>query len=389
MMIRTRSRGLFSNLLGVVQGWGRARPWKVALLIQLLVVSFSARPEAAERLKADEEIVFFPTLGKRVGNGVEVDLHAWVFEPEKSHVIEPLLRRSLEIKHERFSAEERSLFDRRLQGFLVDNERGKRVEVRIGGHVVSLGRTHADGHVQIRTRVPWPASAEGRGKEAVPNETEDVVLPFQAVLRPNDPRLFNGAVHLLSERGLSVISDLDDTIKISQVNDREALLRNTFLLPFRPVPGMAEVYRDWAQRRGASFHYVSATPWQLYGSVNSFLATNGFPAGTVHLKSFRWKDRTFFNLFASPETYKLKTIDPILKRFPKRKFVLVGDSGERDPEVYGELARRHPGQILRVLIRQTTADGIGPERWTQAFHDLTSGLAVGFREASEIQRRLP
>jgi phosphatidate phosphatase APP1 len=99
---------------------------------------------------------------------------------------------------------------------------------------------------------------------------------------------------------------------------------------------------------------VSASPWQLYIPLAEFLGKAGFPAGTFHMKDFRVKDRTFLALFADPQAYKLRVITPILERFPERKFILVGDSGEKDPEIYGILARRFPRQIVAVLIRNVT-----------------------------------
>jgi phosphatidate phosphatase APP1 len=184
---------------------------------------------------------------------------------------------------------------------------------------------------------------------------------------------------------VSVISDIDDTIKISEVRNREALLRNTFLGPFRPVPGMAEIYAAWATNHGASFHYVTACPWQLQPELATFLRTNGFPEGTFQMKQFRWKDQSFFGLFQSPERHKRNVIERWLRQFPQRQFILVGDSGERDPEVYGELARRFPGQVRRILIRDVTAESGEADRYRRAFAEVPAGVAVVFGEAEAIR----
>ena len=61
---------------------------------------------------------------------------------------------------------------------------------------------------------------------------------------------------------------------------------------------------------------------------------------------------------------------PLIGRFPNRRFVLVGDSGERDPEIYAALARKHPQQIIRVWIRDVTGEPAGAERYEKAFRDL-------------------
>jgi phosphatidate phosphatase APP1 len=181
-----------------------------------------------------------------------------------------------------------------------------------------------------------------------------------------------------------VISDVDDTVKVSQVRDRRELLANTFLRAFRGVPGMAEAYRQWAAD-GAAFHYVSASPWQLYAPLARFLAAERFPEGSFHLKLFRVKDSSFFDLYANPEVYKRRTIEPILKTYPRRKFVLVGDSGEEDPEIYGALAREHPGQIVRILIRDVTGEQADAERYRIAFRGVEADRWMVFREASGIQ----
>jgi phosphatidate phosphatase APP1 len=138
---------------------------------------------------------------------------------------------------------------------------------------------------------------------------------------------------------------------------------------------MADAYRRWAASSGAQFHYVSATPWQLYVPLAEFIGASTFPRGTFHLKDFRWHDRTFFSLLAAPDRFKVKTIEPLMKRLPHRRFVLVGDSGQKDPEIFGELARRYPRQVRRIFIRnlgdsgqtpryRAAFGGVNPESWS-------------------------
>src|SRR5262249_18285644 len=154
--------------------------------------------------------------------------------------------------------------------------------------------------------------------------------------------------------------------KVSEVCDHRALLANTFLREFRPVPGIAELYRGWAAG-GAVFHYVSASPWQLYAPLSEFLRRHDFPPGTFHLKSFRARVTGLRKLLANPEKAKRRAIGAVLEAFPRRRFVLVGDSGERDPEMYAGLARDYPGRVARVLIRDVTGRGPGAERFREAF----------------------
>ena len=123
---------------------------------------------------------------------------------------------------------------------------------------------------------------------------------------------------------------------------------------FVAVEGMPEVYRRW-QDLGAAFHYVSSSPWQLSACLCQFLGAAGLPAGSMHLKLFRLKDSTPLGRLPSRKRSKRRKIEQILADFPARRFVLVGDSGERDPEVYAEVARRRPAQVAGIVIREVPA----------------------------------
>ena len=75
-------------------------------------------------------------------------------------------------------------------------------------------------------------------------------------------KAFKCTIYVLAARGVSVISDIDDTIKISKVLSKRALLKHTFYSYFKPVNGMNELYQRWSEQF-CQFHYVSASPWQL------------------------------------------------------------------------------------------------------------------------------
>jgi phosphatidate phosphatase APP1 len=209
-----------------------------------------------------------------------------------------------------------------------------------------------------------------------------------AVTSADDGRRFVGHAYLIERAGVSVISDIDDTIKISEVRTKKALLRNTFLEPFRAVDGMADVYRRWIDSHGTAFHYVTASPWQLYEPLRGFLEDAGFPSGTLHMKPFRWKDEAFLSLFESPEKYKPDVIDSLVARFPRRRFVLVGDSGEKDPEIYGAAARKHEKQIVAILIRDVTQESADGPRYKECFAGLSRELWRIFRDPVEIRAAL-
>ena len=160
-------------------------------------------------------------------------------------------------------------------------------------------------------------------------------------------------------------------------------LANTFLREFLPVPGMARLYQKWASA-GAAFHYLSSSPWQLYPSLLEFIDRQGFPSGSFHLNTFRVKDKSFFNLFQSSQITKPPRIEAILNRYPLRSFILIGDSGEKDPEIYGVIARRYPRQIEHMYIRNVQPDQVQKQRFVRAFNTLPRNQWTLFTDAGEI-----
>lgn len=326
---------------------------------------------SAAFLSRDEQVVFYPTFGWRDKDGWQVDVHGRVFERGRS-VILPYI---LGINEEGLTASERAIFLSRARLFFEDSERRKEVQVAFGDRRHTLSRSKPNGHFDGRIRIPESTVSFLAGTN--PSMTFALIHSNALTLSPP------GEVHLLEPTGLSVISDIDDTIKISNVRDRLELTRNTFCRPFSPAPGMAGLYQSWVTKLGAQFHYVSASPWQLYQPLSQFIRSNGFPAGTFHMKYFRVKDESFWDLFESPEDYKPGVIKPILKRFPDRQFVLVGDSGEKDPEIYGDIARQYRKQVVKIYIRDVTNEPEAP-RYRDAFKELPRHLWTVFKDPSEL-----
>lgn len=363
-------------------------------LFSLLLLGSCTLHGAEQRtnLKPDEQIVFYPTVAQRVPGKTNLwraTIRGNVFEVEKRGLLIGAFREALELKTEELTPEESALFAARARLFLVDHERGKKVFIRCGTNEFFVGKSGADGRfsgevllhdTDVERRLP----ARREGLELPNRAGPEAGSPFVAMLTAEDLRNFSSQIFPLEAEGLSVISDIDDTIKITEVRDKSATLRNTFLREFQPAPGMAEFYQSLARSNHAAFHYVSASPWQLYEPLAAFVTSNGFPAGPFELKQFRWKDRSFFSLFANPEKYKPGVIEPLLKQFPKRKFILIGDSGERDPEIYGTLARKFPEQITQIYIRDVTDEPASAARYEQAFRTIPREKWRLFKTPAEL-----
>jgi phosphatidate phosphatase APP1 len=104
--------------------------------------------------------------------------------------------------------------------------------------------------------------------------------------------------------------------------------------------------------------------------LRDFLERAGFPAGALHLKLAHLTDKTFLNFFKSGTETKPARIEPLLEAYTRHRFVLVGDSGEQDPEVYAGLLEKHPNRIARVYIRNVTGAARDDERFSRLFADV-------------------
>ncbi|RMD45024.1 hypothetical protein DV735_g37, partial [Chaetothyriales sp. CBS 134920] len=161
-------------------------------------------------------------------------------------------------------------------------------------------------------------------------------------------------VKITENGGISLISDIDDTIKHSAISSgpRE-IFKNTFVRDLREltIKGVREWFSTLADM-GVQMHYVSNSPWQLYPLLKSYFALAGLPTGSIHLKQYsgmlQW-------ISEPPAERKKGTIERIMADFPDKKFILVGDSGEADLEVYTDAVVAHPNQVLAIFIRDVTS----------------------------------
>lgn len=154
---------------------------------------------------------------------------------------------------------------------------------------------------------------------------------------------------------LGVISDIDDTVLRTDVTQILRMARHMFFGNARtrlPFPGVAAFYRALACGVGGArtnpIFYVSSSPWNLYDLLEDFLDVHGVPAGPLFLKD--WGRRTI----RDHEKHKLGTIRTLLATYPALPFVLIGDSGEKDPEIYRRIVLEHPGRIRAIYIRDVT-----------------------------------
>ncbi len=175
---------------------------------------------------------------------------------------------------------------------------------------------------------------------------------------------------------LGLISDVDDTALISEVPDKTKLLKNTFLknpIQRQTYPGTGDFYRRLLAQNSdpesAAMFYVSASPRQLVQSIQACLTRNYFPAGVLVTKQISGNGR---DPLLDQKQYKITKIENIFAALPWVNFILVGDDGERDPEIYKALKEKYSQRVAAIYIRKVHPD---KKRKTYAGQiDLTSAI---------------
>jgi phosphatidate phosphatase APP1 len=194
--------------------------------------------------------------------------------------------------------------------------------------------TNESGHFNVRAALDFvPTQVRVLASENL-SATEDVIIT--------------------ESRGVSLISDVDDTIKHSAISKGvKEIFKNTFVreLGELTIKGVREWYSRMSSM-GVQMHYVSNSPWQLYPLLKSYFQMAGLPPGSFHLKEY---SGMLHGIFEPAAERKRGSLERILSDFPDRKFILVGDSGEADLEVYTDVVLANPGRVLGVFIRDVTS----------------------------------
>jgi phosphatidate phosphatase APP1 len=226
-----------------------------------------------------------------------------------------------------------STLEERLRLFAAIGLRSQEVAVTAGdcpGGATTVGETDRSGMLEGTIPV---CSAVGRGEEQ----------EVKAVLGPLDNRDFSARLFPSPRTGFAVLSDVDDTIKLSQVLDTAETLKKTFLEQPQAIAGMSQLYRALDAALGGDgaslFVYLTGSPFQLQPMLKTFIGTAGFPEGPLLLKNLTLTDVSSLVEFAKgdgTEAYKKAQIEKIHGWYPGKKWLAIGDSTQKDPEVYAD-----------------------------------------------------
>ncbi|MGP1309903.1 MAG: phosphatidate phosphatase App1 family protein [Phycisphaerales bacterium] len=336
-------------------------------------------------MKDDEVVRLYPTLASWTDDGALIaPVHGRIYEPEHDSLVREW---AFEVIEELFEEEEgvperleEAAQDRlhaRLALFAADDERGKRLRVRVGEQTILTGPSTAQGRFRGSARI------DGERARTLRNDAPAV---FHVELSPKHDRAraHDAAVYVPAPPGaggtggVAVVCDLDDTVKVSNVRDEHALFRSTFWEEWRAVDGAPDLVRAIADATDATTIYLTAARWPLLGEFRDFLDQVGCPPGVFVMREFDFSLRDFRFTREGAEEHKRGALRELAAALPTHDFVLIGDSTEADPVVYGEFARAHPDRVRAVLVRLVGEDRADDPRFAEAFAGVDQARVILF-----------
>jgi len=229
------------------------------------------------------------------------------------------------------------------------------------------GQFTADGHGFLK--VPLPPDMQPSILDVeVHLETKDFVA---------DPATTGVQVWGVTDPHLGVISDIDDTLTDTDVTHKLDLLKNTFfhnsydvkIFPGAPQAFVAIAGMSTSFLPTLPVFYLSGSPWALHSRISEAFDRVGLPPGATILRRYTQEPM-------DPYDFKHPHLLEIVDAHPQRKWILFGDSGEKDPEVYRTLIEERPGIVEKVFIHNVTNED--PKK-TDRFDGFTL-----FRDWSEV-----
>jgi len=349
------------------------------ILFILGVFILDINADTPETDTPEKRVTFYTSYGYQLDKHWHIPLRAWISEDMG-------LTRSLSLKGarkaiqhkaeiEELSDSQKERFKFRAEDFFRDSESNEIISIQFDNDPAKLVYKMVDSEGNLET--DRNGNIEGvvviskkKATELLKHQnSKNGWLSFRVV---SESQFGNGKIRLVSANGLSIISDIDDTIKVTEIpSGTKIVLQNTFFKPFKSAPNMLKMYQGFSDE--TTFHYVSGGPWQLYTGLTDFMFENGvgFPIGSLHMKNVRTnltESESYLDLIKLVEggatvDQKLTQISLIFSHFPQREFILIGDSGEHDPEIFSTIKKRFPKQVKEIRIRDIINDAkLNPSR---------------------------
>ncbi|RKP15310.1 hypothetical protein BJ684DRAFT_14429 [Piptocephalis cylindrospora] len=343
------------------------------------------------------EVLMYPTWATNskydTNNGWFAYMHGVVFKRHSPSFFNRLTIKAFSKHYGDNTPDERDRLKGRLSYFFADHSKRKTGvsvmdDITLSGSSQRLPRMSldSDGHFNADS-VALP------GQGYFPGD----IVQFQVRL-PTTNRVYFGRCHLYGSTGWSILTDIDDTIKDTRVPKYAQMFRKAFMEKYEAVPGMVDLFQYLSVKLATQespdvgFHYISGTPFALMPSLDRWLKRSNFPPGPVHLAKFRIKDpSTLYNLPKYVQ-FKVNEMGRVHKDFPRRKFILFGDSGQGDEKAYAQLMKSDGGDRYQCMFIRLVS-GIDEaaeyklnrlERWVTSLSDIPQTRWRLFRDPKEL-----
>jgi phosphatidate phosphatase APP1 len=175
-----------------------------------------------------------------------------------------------------------------------------------------------------------------------------------------------------------VISDIDDTVVRTEATNLLRMLRIVLLtnahtrMPFTHVDALYRALQEGSDgERHNPVFYLSSSPWNFYDLLEEFFRVHRIPEGPLFLRDWNFSPRKL--LAMGHQEHKLIRLRHLFDVYPGMSWVLIGDSGQEDPEIYHEAVREYPGRVRAIYIRSVTT----PQRDEQVRHLARSVAELG------------
>ncbi len=266
--------------------------------------------------------------------------------------------------------------------FASEEIAGAKVEISVGASTVET-ETGPEGYFEVEVDTDL--------------DSDSMWHPWRARLpsapAEKDRRWYEGMILVPpSSSRVGIISDIDDTIIDSSATDRLQMLRTLLFTPSSariPFEGIAELFHALlsSDQRLNPVFYVSSSPWNLYDFLIEVLDTHDLPQGPLILQDYGFDDDKLIH--APHDDHKLKQISRIIATYPELEWLLVGDSGQRDPEIYHAIAEAFPELVKTIIIRDVTTDRRDAEVRSILGPLGSRGISVALvRTADEVRQLL-
>lgn len=193
--------------------------------------------------------------------------------------------------------------------------------------------------------------------------------------------LGNATAYLVPPTGITILSDIDDILRVTKIWDPKEGLLNSFARNFQPWENMPEIYANWSRSiPNAHFHYISTTPEQVSRAYMQYIYSD-YPAGSFDTRPLNFSD------VSATLAIRKHLLDQVFETFPERKFVLVADTSNPDiMKDYPQMAHDFPDQVQCILLRNVTATDESDEfpYDTSKFEGLEQNKYMFFKHADDL-----